>query len=697
MNRIQVIGLAGNFSRINIKSIGIIGYCIGFVLLTQSSYAKTLQVPKEHATIQAAIDSSTAGDLILVQPGIYKECICLKPNLVVRSAGKNIEGELGLERAERTIITGVDSDGQQPGVQMAENSTLDGFTVTGVGEYDEVSWNHHYETNGAEQTYDKIGKPGVAGISVMGISGCKVQNNIVHHIGYTGIVVIGCHLEVVAPQITNNICYRNMGGGIGSLLGSEPVIKSNTCFENFYAGIGHATAANSKVIGNECYRNIRAGIGISEGSKPIVKDNKCYENRRAGIGVRTGKDTIPVIENNECFNNQMAGIGVSDHAGAIIRSNRCYENKEAGIGCRDGASPLIEHNECYKNEMSGIGSRLEASPTIRGNICHHNKTAGIGTQDHARAIVVNNQCYQNIAAGIGVEEHAEATIRDNECYENQKVGIGVRSEAKATIESNQCQRNHLAGIGVEQSAEATVRGNTCVGNGQAGIGIDHQSNVNVIGNHCLQNARAGIGVRGGSKAILSLNQCRDNGAVALGIDEGSNVQAAKNQLSRVGGMPPMVAIKGNSTAWLVGNTIQGGGVAGILVQGTAKILGNTIEGNGPRKGPGPPNFAVWGHEGADISMVSNSVSRWRHAVSTHQSESVQVVQNKIRDFLGRAIVIQGTTGKNQVLDNLAMTLDDEAICLMIDGKKVEGNKNLTQMPDADSDSDADPDAEASGQ
>ena len=33
---------------------------------------------------------------------------------------------------------------------MAEGSTLDGFTVTNVGVYDEGSWNRHHATHGAD-------------------------------------------------------------------------------------------------------------------------------------------------------------------------------------------------------------------------------------------------------------------------------------------------------------------------------------------------------------------------------------------------------------------------------------------------------------------------------------------------------------------------------------------------------------------
>ena len=66
---------------------------------------------------------------------------------------------------------------------MARGAVLDGFTVTGVGQYDAEKWEHHYATQGKEQSYEHIGGPGTAGIAVTGVN-CIVRNNIVHHIGY---------------------------------------------------------------------------------------------------------------------------------------------------------------------------------------------------------------------------------------------------------------------------------------------------------------------------------------------------------------------------------------------------------------------------------------------------------------------------------------------------------------------------------
>ena len=282
---------------------------VTFISLLSSSYflaAKEIRVPDDHETIQDAIAEANTGDVILVIPGTYRERIVLKAGIQLRSVGPEGKGEIGLTRAETTIIDGGNEVGDSPGVTMAEGSTLDGFTITNVGRYDDEKWQKHWDEKGQNQMHAHIGKFGTPGIAITGATS-TVINNIVHHNGDTGIAIRGAEGKLCTPVISGNICYRNMGGGIGSMMGSSAIIDRNVCFQNFYAGIGH-NGADSVVTRNECYENIRAGIGISEGASPTVRKNRCHGNRRAGIGIRTGASTCPVIEDNDCYENEMAGI-----------------------------------------------------------------------------------------------------------------------------------------------------------------------------------------------------------------------------------------------------------------------------------------------------------------------------------------------------------------------------------------------------
>tara|TARA_R110002096_G_scaffold386921_1_gene581081 strand:+ start:19569 stop:21299 length:1731 start_codon:yes stop_codon:yes gene_type:complete len=479
--------------------------------------AETILVPATHPTIQSAINSAKPGDIVLVSRGTYRERINLAHGVTLRSAGDNSKGAVGLKRAEATIIDGAFPEAVGAGVTMALDSTLDGFTVTGVGEYDETSWNHHHATQGNQQHHDHIGVPGTAGVAILDIETCVVTNNIVHHIGYTGIAIMGAEGSRVSPHILQNITYRNMGGGIGSMEGSTAIIEGNICFENFYAGIGHDNAS-PLVIDNICYANVRAGIGISENAKPTVRGNKCYRNRRAGIGIRTGQGTQPIVEDNDCYENDMAGIGTTDHASPIIRDNRCYENALAGIGCREGSTPTIIGNKCYRNQQSGIGCMSGARPLIIQNECFENAKVGIGHTDGAHSTLIENHCHHNKAAGIGYNdsESGSSIVLNNRVTDNAMVAVGIHSGWTVNLTGNEFSRKDGMPpvVMVFKGADATFTKNIIQGNGVAGIRVSGK--VVAVDNHfeTAKLRRTGppsyaIWALEGSQVTMSRNEIRN--------------------------------------------------------------------------------------------------------------------------------------------------------------------------------------------
>lgn len=649
---------------------------IATLFFAEAAHGATIRVPGDHRSVQAAINVAESGDVVLVSAGTYKERIRFKAGITVRSAGDDSKGKLGLKRAEITIINGDFPGAKGPGVAMAEGSTLDGFTITGVGRYDDKKWKKHHAAYGEMQSHEHIGKPGTAGVSVIGVARCTVTNNIVHHIGYTGIAIVGVKGKRVSPKILNNVCYRNMGGGIGSMKKSTASIEGNVCFQNFYAGIGH-NDASPKVIGNICYENIRAGIGISEHACPIVRRNKCYKNRRAGIGIRTGAQTQPVVEFNDCFENEMAGIGNRDGARPIIRNNNCYKNKMAGIGSRDGARAVIEYNHCHENEMAGIGSRLGAAPVIRNNKCYRNKMAGIGAREKARPVIENNECYENAMAGIGSRTDAAPVVRDNRCYRNRMAGIGSRLGARPVIVDNECYENQLAGIGSREGAAPVICRNRSHHNQLAGIGTRRGARTVIVDNQSFKNQKAGIGVRDtSSAAVIVGNRCLENRLVAVGVPDGATAFIHGNELKRTGGgAPPLVAVKGGSIGVVSHNSISGGGVAGVLVKGRVGVYGNRFQGAGGRQGS-----AIWVWKGSTVNVIDNRVSGYRNAVNANGSD-VSVTGNVTRKFKDTSIIVRKPSSPAHVYGNTAVSKNSSDKVVEVDASKQSASANVVRTPD----------------
>ena len=220
-----------------------------------------------------------------------------------------------------------------------------------------------------------------------------------------------------------------------------------------------------------------------------------------------------------------------------------------------------------------------------------------------------NRCYGNRRAGIGIRTGAETTpvVEDNDCYENEMAGIGTEDEAAPIIRGNRCYRNKLAGIGCREGSSPLITDNHCFENRAAGIGVS-SANPLLLRNRLEKNETAGIGIRGESKARVLDNTCVENRLVAVGIPDGSEAYLQNNTLVRTGSMPPIIAILGDSKVVLMDNTIKGGGVAGILLEGNLNAMGNVIEG---QKG----GAGILARKNSEVTLTGNRISGYRDSVS----------------------------------------------------------------------------------
>lgn len=258
-------------------------------------------------------------------------------------------------------------------------------------------------------------------------------------------------------------------------------------------------------------------------------------------------------------------------------------------------------------------------------VVHHNGDVGIGILGRAGTktapLVAGNRVYRNMGGGIGAAEGAEPIIRGNRCSENLRAGIGCRA-ANPLIIDNLCFQNVRAGIGCREGSRPVIRGNKCYQNRRAGIGIRMPGTApTVVSNECYENEMAGIGCRDGASPLVRGNVCRDNKLVAIGVTEGSNAVIVDNDLSRAGGVPPIVAVKDQSTAVIANNRISGGGVAALLVQGKATIQGNSFTSRQPKQGS-----AIWVWAQSTAALSGNTVDGYSTAVKS--DPQAQVIESK---------------------------------------------------------------------
>jgi serine protease len=264
------------------------GGLTAFVLFAhaQLTEAATLAVPGNYATIQAAINAASGGDVILVSPGQYSENL---DNLGKAIAIRSVSGP-----AVSTITV---SGGTA--AKMGSDSELSGFTVSGASA--------------------EFG----AGIAITG-SDQLIENNIFQSDqGFPGGFGAAIGGNGASPIIEDNIFRNNDGaGGIVSFVNNSSPVIVNNVFENNSGSAINITVpveASPKVINNTIVGN-SVGVEVDnrvDYSADIFRNNIVANN---GIGLEDDFGSggqFPVWQNNLLFNNTTEYSGTPDLTGTM--------------------------------------------------------------------------------------------------------------------------------------------------------------------------------------------------------------------------------------------------------------------------------------------------------------------------------------------------------------------------------------------
>lgn len=278
---------------------------------------RTLTVPAEYSTIQAAVDAAEPGDLVLVDRGIYpEEVVITTPSVTLRGVDRN---ETILD-GEYTRANGVTVFANAVAVEnlTARHYTLNGFFWTGVtgyrGSYISAINNGDYGVyafdsyNGVLDHSLGAGSPD-AGFYVGGCYPCKTvldsliaERNIGN--GYSGTNSSG------ELYIINSIWRDNSGPGIApNTFDVEP----------------HPPQRENIIVGNLVLDN-GSGISVVGGSRNLIARNYIRGSATNGIHLLTTKDrnVYPSIDN-------------------VVRDNVIVESGRADIAL----SGLGSHGNCF--------------------------------------------------------------------------------------------------------------------------------------------------------------------------------------------------------------------------------------------------------------------------------------------------------------------------------------------------------------
>jgi parallel beta-helix repeat protein len=265
---------------------------------------RVLNVPRDYASIQAAVDHAEEGDVVQVATGTYNE------NVLVTKSRLRLYGSSGV------ILDGTGLSGI--GIHVLGTSA--GAPVTEV----EIA---NFEVRHFER-----------GIIMQWATNARVYRNAVYeNLDNTAPLVLGdaAGIELVASRfsdVSQNIVHHNGVVGIQIRDGStQNTIRGNQVRANGAQapgldgrGIGVTGAAthDNRILENEVLDNYGRGIVIRRpaGTAPItgtlVAQNRVHGNHRSGIAIMFAATGNFVLQNDARWNN-LSGLPPCYHCNLV--------------------------------------------------------------------------------------------------------------------------------------------------------------------------------------------------------------------------------------------------------------------------------------------------------------------------------------------------------------------------------------------
>ena len=326
---------------------------------------RVLTVPGTSATIQGAVDSAGAGDLILVSPGTYHEAVRIEKNdVTIRGTDRNevvLDGQDELSSGFTVVADGV----------SIENLTVHSYRKNGVI-FSGTGANGYHDPYAQEQSDELhyVDRYRVAYVTsynngLYGIYAFQAQNGVIEQSYVSGHPDSGLYVGQCDPcnvVITDTIAENNAIGYYGTNASGQVYVVKST-----FRGNRLGVAPNSQnqellapqretfVVGNLVADNdnpetppiergfFGGGIAIGGGHGNLVARNLVTGHQVYGIGAVTLNPFDP--EDNQIVGNVLSDNGLdllyAPSAGVTAAAGNCFAENEFTSSIPDAAESAM--------------------------------------------------------------------------------------------------------------------------------------------------------------------------------------------------------------------------------------------------------------------------------------------------------------------------------------------------------------------
>ncbi len=344
----------------------------------------TIRVPRNAPTIGAAVKAARSGDMVLVEPGVYRETVRIRtPRIVLRGTDRSgvvIDGQG--RRGNGVVVT---ASGVSVENLTVRNHNLYGVLVTGMTDadagigrgsegYRRLDTARFPPLSGYRVRYVTAANNGLYGIYAFDARDGVIEHNYASGSADSGIYVGQC--KPCDAVVRDNVAERNAVGFEGANSSGGLFVVRNR-FTGNRVGLtiqsSHLEALvpqeSATIVGNLVADNVELatpeqadgafglGIGLGGGHRNVIARNRVTGHARAGLLVTSVEDIAPL--DNRIEGNVFAGNALDVAYAASARAPGRANCLRANVLATTAPAALTRGTAC----ADGVGERPFAGAT----------------------------------------------------------------------------------------------------------------------------------------------------------------------------------------------------------------------------------------------------------------------------------------------------------------------------------------------
>lgn len=340
-----------------------------------------------YSTIGKALKAASAGDRLLIKPGVYEESLIIDKAVEIVAEGKL--GEVVIKSNNESTLV------------IAAAVICQGLQISYSGSSQDL----------------------MAAIDIRADKPVFLNCSIAFSTS-NGLIID----RNSNPIFQNCQIYKNNKFGIVFLEAALGEFEKCSIFENEFSNLKLIKAANPKFIQCNIFRSKWNGIYAIEGSLGEFRECAIYANDYPNIYIANESD--PNFVNCKIYEGKGIGIMVDEAGKGIFRQCEIFSNTYSNITTESGGNPVFEGGKIYASAENGIWICSAGKGSFLDCDIYGNTYTNVKVEENGEPLLKNCLIHDGLASGILVKEGGKGEFYYCKSYgHKEQRNIVVKSEA----------------------------------------------------------------------------------------------------------------------------------------------------------------------------------------------------------------------------------------------------------------------------